>query len=123
MGDTDTKTPSQGNYAWRTAKRDGPGSETYNRVDYLVLRGLFNLDTSVWSHAPGHFGVSFDLPIPQLGSVHFSGSVNTNDTFSIAGKGSFTPFGFNLVNAVFTLYHSEVDNAGISVQADLGTPG
>ncbi len=123
MGDTDTKTPSQGNYAWRTAERDGPGSETYNRVDYLVLRGLFNLDTSVWSHAPGHFGVSFDLPIPQLGSVHFSGSVNTNDTFSIAGKGSFTPFGFNLVNAVFTLYHSEVDNAGISVQADLGTPG
>ncbi|MFI5457081.1 MAG: hypothetical protein ACHRXM_16670 [Isosphaerales bacterium] len=113
-GDAGSQTPSQGDYLWRTDKRDGPGNDTYNRVDYLVLRGLFNLDPSGWQNAPDHFGVSFDLPIPQLGSVHFSGSINSNGAFSLAGSETLAPFGFKLESADFTF-----DSAGISVRADL----
>src|SRR5262249_16350194 len=58
---------SSGDYWWRHEDHGGPRSYTWNRLDYLVLRGLFNLDPSGWQNAPAHFGVSFDLTIPHVG--------------------------------------------------------
>lgn len=113
-GDTATKKPSRGNYLWRTDKREDPGGDTFNRVDYLVLRGLLNLDQNTWQHAPDHFGIAFDLPIPQLGSVHFAGSVNSDGTFSISGSETLAPFGFKLSSAKF-----QFRNDGIDIDASL----
>ncbi|MGO9921910.1 MAG: hypothetical protein ACLQIB_45350 [Isosphaeraceae bacterium] len=76
---------------------------TYNRVDYLVMRGLLNLDASVWQNAPFHIGVSVDLSIPQFGSIEVSGYVDSDGTFSLNGSGALSPAGFPLLNATVTV--------------------
>ncbi len=111
-GDTDTNKRSLGNYLWRTDERGDPGSETFNRVDYLTLRGLFELDRSKWENAPHHIGVSCNLPIPNLGSFEIAGSIESDGNFSLTGKASIAPYGHQIQEATFTFSNDEIKLSG-----------
>jgi Immunoglobulin I-set domain len=91
---------------------------TYNRVDYLVARGLFNLDSSVWLDAPDHIGISVNLPVPEIGSIGVSGYVDSDGTFSLSGAESVSPGGFPLEDAKAT-----ITNSGFMLMGDVLLPG
>jgi hypothetical protein len=118
FGDTDTNRPSLGNYLWRTDNRDDPGSETFNKVDYLTLRGLFSLDRAKWENAPHHIGVSCNVPVPNLGAFEIAGSVESDGTFSLTGTTSITPFGHQIHETSFTF-----NNDGMTLSGELKLPG
>ncbi|HKM53798.1 MAG TPA: hypothetical protein VJY33_10340, partial [Isosphaeraceae bacterium] len=95
-----------------------PPVMTYNRVDYLVMRGLFNLDPGVWENAPVHLGVSVNVPIPQLGSAQVAGYVNSDGAFSLVGSGTLSPAGFSLTSTTV-----EVSNSGAQIWGSIALPG